>query len=122
MMHRLSRYLFIFLMLALLPLRGWAGNSMAIDMAAMTVAQSRMAGMAGQSSMSADCIMQSQAPSDDVAAQSCSCETCELCLAVADLTPAQWAVSSLIRHSSPLALSTSFTSAASPANFKPPIF
>ena len=121
-MPRFSRFLLISLMLVLLPLRGWAGNVMAVDMAATTMMQAKTAGAAGQTPMPADCIMQSQAPGDDVAAHCCSCDTCELCLAVASLTTAPWSASALIRHSSPLALSASFTSAASAASLKPPIF
>ena len=127
-MYRLPRYLLIALMIVLLPLRGWAGDIMAVDMAATTVMQAKMAGATdetSQAAMPADCIMQPQAPSDDVAAHCChgeTCETCELCLAVASLSTAPWVSSPLVRHSSPLALSASFTSAASAANLKPPIF
>ena len=124
-MYRLPRYLLIALMIVLLPLRGWAGDIMAVDMAATTVMQANMVGATDetiQAAMPVDCIMQPQAPSADVAAQCCSCETCELCLAVASLTTAPWVSSPLVRHSSPLALSASFTSAASAANLKPPIF
>ena len=119
------RYLLIALMVVLLPLRGWAGDVMAVDMAATTVMQAKMVGATdetSQAAMPANCIMQSQASSDDVAAHCCICETCELCLAVASLTTAPWVSSPLVRHSSPLALSASFTSAASAANLKPPIF
>ena len=124
-MHRLPRYLLIALMIVLLPLRGWAGDIMAVDMAATTVMQAKMVGATDETrkaAMPADCIMQPQAPSADGAAHCCSCETCELCLAVASLTTAPWVSSPLTRHSSPLALSASFTSAASAANLKPPIF
>lgn len=120
-MSRFSRFLLIALMLVLLPLRGWAGNIMAVDMAATTVAQAMMAGATGQTPMPADCIMQAQTPGDDVAAQCCSCDTCELCLAVANLTPEPWAASPVIRHSSPLAVNASYSSATSGTHLKPPI-
>ena len=120
-MRCLPRFLLIALMLVLLPSRGWAGNVMAVDMATTTVQQAKMAGATDQSPMPADCIMQSKTPSDDVAGQCCSCETCELCLAVANLTPALWSASLLTRHASPLAFSATFTSATRALGQKPPI-
>lgn len=121
-MHRLCRFLLVALMLVLLPLRGWAGNVMAVDMAAVAVQQVKMVTMTSQAAMPADCIMQSQAPTDDVAAQCCSCDTCELCLAVANLATALWTASPLTRHSSPLAFNASYSSATSATHLKPPIF
>ena len=120
-MLRSTRILFIALMLVLLPLRGWAGNIMAVDMAAATVAQAGVASLASQSPMQADCTMHSQPSTDDAVSLCGSCDTCELCLAVANLTPASWPTSHLMLHSSPLAFNASFSSATSAANLKPPI-
>jgi len=127
-MFRSTRYLLIALMLVLLPLRGWAGNVMAIhmavNMAATAVAQVNMsgvAGMASQTPMPADCTMHSQPSNSDVESTCGSCDTCELCLAVANLTPASWSANELTRHSSPLAFSASFSSAVRAPGFKPPI-
>lgn len=120
-MFRSMRFLFIILMLVLLPLRGWAGNVMAVNMAATTVAQSKINSIASQVSMPADCAMHSQSSTNDAAVYCSNCDTCELCLAVANLTLVSWSASQLIRHSSPLAFDASFSSAVRAPNRKPPI-
>jgi hypothetical protein len=127
-MSRLTRFLFIGLMIVLLPMRSWAGDVMATELA-VNVDASRAA-TAGeqtkvlrahvQASMPADCIMQSQ-PSPDAATHCSSCDTCELCLAVLNPTPIASFASQGVRHISPLATNASFTSAASASNLKPPI-
>ena len=155
-MLRIARFLFLALMLVLLPLRGWAGNVMAIDMAAgMATAAAAAATTAtpaerhapadiaaSQSAMPADCPMHTQAvaagasgdspiesvasavvnPSNQASAYCTSCDTCELCLAVANPAVATLALSQIARRSAPMAFNTSFTSAASASNLKPPIF
>ena len=152
-MLRIARFLFLALMLVLLPLRGWAGNVMAINMAAgmgtATAAAATTAerhapadNAASQSAMPADCPMHTQAlaagapgdsrnesvasavvnPSNQASAYCTSCDTCELCLAVANPAAAAWALSQTERHIVPVAFNTSFTSAASASNLKPPIF
>lgn len=117
----IKRCLLIALMLLLLPLRGWAGNVMAVDMAATAVMQARVVNADIHTAMPADCAMHLQPSTDGASAQCSSCDTCELCLAVANLTPASWSANPLIRHSSPLAFSASFSSAFSASNLKPPI-
>ena len=152
-MLRIARFLFLALMLVLLPLRGWAGNVMAINMVAgMATATATAAttaerhapadNAASQSAMPADCPMHTQAlaagapgdsrnesvasavvnPSNQASAYCTSCDTCELCLAVANPAAAAWALSQTERHIVPVAFNTSFTSAASASNLKPPIF
>ena len=120
-MPRLTRFLFIALMLVLLPLRGWAGNIMAVDMAATAVMQAKMVNADKQMDMPADCAMHSQSSLDDAGPHCGNCDTCELCLAVANLACAPWPASQLTRHSSPLAFDGSFSSAARVPNRKPPI-
>ena len=148
-----ARFLFLALLLVLLPLRGWAGNVMAINMAAgMATAAAATAerhaqadNAASQSAMPADCPMHTQilaagasgdsrtdltneaaaragADASDQAAFCTSCDTCELCLAVANPAVATLALSQIAKRSAPMACSTSFTSAASASNLKPPIF
>lgn len=119
-MRCFCRFLLIALMLVLLPVRGWAGNVMAVDMAAVAVVQARMLTTTALAAMPADCLMQSPS-GDDVAAQCCNCDTCELCLLVVNLTPASWTAAPLIRHSSPVALNASYRSATSATHLKPPI-
>ena len=126
------RYLLITLMIVLLPLRGWAGNAMAVDMAAqqMLLAQvtiANSAAMVAESSMPADCPMLVQAVADkpeqaSPASVHChSCDTCELCLALAASTLTAWPADMMNPPDAPLLVSNAFQSANTAAGFKPPI-
>ena len=119
-MPRLSRFLLIALVLVLLPLRGWAGDVMAVNMGLTAVAQGKISSTA-QSAMSADCGMRAHLTRDD-AAHCSNCDTCELCLAVHNLTIATWADRQQARQVEPLTLDAGFSNAASALNLKPPIF
>lgn len=121
-MPRLTRCLLIALMLVLLPLRGWAGNVTAVDMAAMAVVKSSMANASSQAPMPADCAMHTPTPDAETVSACSNCDTCGLCLVVANLTPALLPFNQLVRHPSPPAFSSGFTSVASTSLFKPPIF
>ena len=120
-MPRLTRFLFIALMLVLLPLRGWAGDAMGVNKAATAVVQAKMDSMTSQAAMPADCAMHAQSSTDDAAAYSSNCDTCELCLAVANLTFATWTDMQQASHLAPLAADASFSNAARAVNLKPPI-
>ena len=86
-MSRLSRFLTIAVMLVLLPLRGWKGDVMAVNMAANAVVQANMGSMTSQATMSADCAVHTQPSIDDEPVTHCDkCDTCKLCPAVANLT------------------------------------
>ena len=127
-MLRLTRFLLIGLLVAMLPLRGWAGDIMAVDM--VTGAASKLAmtsdtptavaAAPSQASMPPDCMMSVQ-PLPDSVTHCSNCDTCELCLAVVNPTAVFWSAGQWLRHSSPLATNASFTSAGSASNFKPPI-
>ena len=126
------RYLVIALMIVLLPLRGWAGNAMAVDMATQQVlmmqdsAASTAAKLAA-SSMPADCQMHDQAVDDKTdqvsrASAHChSCDTCQLCLALASWTHPDWRAAANGRPGTPLLAASGFRSADTAASFKPPI-
>ena len=127
-MLRLTRFLLIGLLVVLLPLRGWAGDIMAVDM--VTGAASKLvmnsdtrgdvAAAPSLASMPPDCMMSAQTTPDS--ATHCSnCDTCELCLAVVNPAAVFWSSGQWLRHSSPLATNASFTSAGSASNLKPPI-
>ena len=116
-MSRLTRYLLIALMLTLLPLRGWAAHVMAVDMAAKAVAVAAVS----KADMPADCVMPMATAEDDMTSGCNSCDTCELCLAVANLTPASWSANHRARHAAPPAFNASFSSATSASHLKPPI-
>lgn len=121
-MSRLTKFLFIALMLIVLPLRGWTGDVMAVNMARSAVAQAKMASMTDSASMPSDCAMHAQQPGTDAAAYCSNCDTCELCLAVANLAFATWVGPQQARHPTPLAFDASFSNAVRATNLKPPIF
>jgi hypothetical protein len=133
------RFLLLALMIALLPVRGWTGNAMAVDMAAQAVAKAQKAGVAAASpeaapgadaSMPADCPMHAQVQVDDAASTDApqaggghcnACDTCELCLALATSTWPDAAPTAFTRHAKPLAIGHGFSSADRFSSFKPPI-
>ena len=120
-MLRLSRFLLIALMLVLLPLRGWAGDVMAVNMAAAAVVQAKMDSVTSQPSMPADCDMLAQPSTDNATANCSNCDTCELCLAVANLTFPTWTDIQQVRPSAPLDFDASFRDAVRTINLEPPI-
>ena len=126
------RYLLVALMIVLLPLRGWAGNAMAVDMAAQQVLMAQAstastAAMVAEAAMPADCPMHLQAVADKVdqtsgASTHChSCDTCQLCLALASWAHMAWPAGAMSRPGAPLLAGTSFRSADTAASLKPPI-
>ncbi len=131
-------------MLLVLPLRGWAGNVMAVDTAVGAAAASSAQAFSGnyaqapaqlpdglldeslakplnQQSMLDDCGMNMQAPGDGEAPVCSSCDTCELCLSVVDPKPMAWLGNHSMRHVSPTAVDAAFSSAAQAFSLKPPI-
>jgi hypothetical protein len=130
------RFLLLALMIALLPVRGWMGNAMAVDMASQAVMKAQKAGsqqdatLTAEDSMPADCPMHAQGAGTDAASPEVgssggshcnACDTCELCLALATSTWPDAAAVSFARHIAPLAMGYRFTSADSFSSFKPPI-
>ena len=132
-MHRFLHLLFVSLLVVLLPLRGWAGDVMAIEMTTKMAAnsaatpannvlnQQEAIPLASQMQMPSDCAMHSQPLAADVAVHCTSCDTCGLCLSVTSLKQVQPPVSRAHQHSSPLALDVSFSSAVKTSDLKPPI-
>lgn len=120
------RYLLLALMITLLPLRGWVGNAMAVDMASQQAVQAQ-ADVKGSSAMPEDCPMHAQAGTeaagDPVAAAThCSdCNTCELCLALASLPWPTVAMGSFTPDAGPPSAGHPFSSAESITRLKPPI-
>lgn len=124
------RYLFVIIMIALLPLRGWAGHVMAVDMASQQVAVAKKAAASQAekeiiAAMPADCPMLAQAGAEDEQAASgahCSCDTCELCLALASVKDTGFFQAVFTPHTTPRAANTGFSSAERATGLKPPIF
>ena len=139
------RYLLIVLMIVLLPVRGWAGNAMAVDMAAqqMAVQQILVAQTSSTSRVSTDAITAGSAMPDDCpmhlqavnvqavddkpgqadtnVAHCHSCDTCELCLALGSWSHTAWVAGTTSRPASLQLTAHDFRSADAAASFKPPI-
>ena len=128
------RCLLIALMIVLLPMRGWAGNAMAVDMAAqqmlmaqISVARTAVMTMTVGSAMPADCPMHLQivadksGPAGTTAVHCHSCDICQLCLALGSWTHTTWFADTMRRPASLLLADHDFRSAETTASFKPPI-
>ena len=135
------RCLLVALMIALLPVRGWVGNAMAVDMAMQQVfmlasaasGKARASGVGGASTpasaMPEDCPMSAQhlgaksveGDQADETAASCSCNSCELCLALATLTFPTLATAAFTPHAEPPSHGTRFSNAERGFSLKPPI-
>lgn len=120
------RYLLLALMVALLPVRGWVGNAMAVDMASQQVLQAQ-AGVETSPGMPEDCPMHAGSAADTVpdpakAAGHCKdCNTCELCLALASFTWSAGAMASFTPAAVPPSAGHPFSSAERSTRLKPPI-
>ena len=134
------RFFFVALMIVLLPLRGWAGHVMAVDMAAQQVAVAHAGGQKSgiqetgsmNGAMPADCLMFSTIPPGSAAsldtekpvtsgAQCNNCDTCELCLALATSAHTEWPTGIAEMHSALVAAGIGFSSADRASSLKPPI-
>jgi hypothetical protein len=114
--------LFVIFMIVLLPLRGWAGDLMSLQMA--------MSGAApgAASAMPADCPMHSQADASSNGADDApmpagmqNCSSCELCIPMAELAEARLDLLTFAAHAKPLMGRVDFISAAAAPTLKPPI-
>lgn len=142
------RFLWVVFLLVLLPLRGWAGQLMAVDMAMQQTAQAVAMAIA-VSTNSADRLMQSH-PSESMAVMPddcpmhveatprgsmngvadasidsvnhCSgCDTCELCLAIASFSVSRLTALPTHAGSTPDGWPRGFRSADRASRLKPPI-
>lgn len=128
------RHLFLIVMIALLPVRGWAVDSMAVSMAARQLnaiesvtTEAINTGVKGQfdsetqATMPTDCPMQVQA-ADKAGAGVChGCNTCQLCMAVVTGYPMTPVGATSLPQATPAIGSISFSSAEPAPGFKPPI-
>lgn len=122
------RYLFVILMIALLPLRGWAGHVMAVEMAAQQITASQHAATAQANNdaapaMPSDCPMLGQAADDGSGKPNspCSCDTCELCVALASARQPVFFEARFTPCTAPQAVIAGFSSADRSTGLKPPI-
>ncbi len=108
-------------MIVVLPLRGWAGDSMSVQMA--TSGLSPEAAIA----MPADCPMRSMhaAVNPDDASQAPAgepdCTTCDLCLPIAELASPAFDAAPFAAHGAPPMRGVAFFSVSTALAFKPPI-
>ena len=128
------RHLLLVLMIALLPVRGWAVDVMALSMAARQLnaienvtaeaINTRATGQSeseNQAAMPTDCPMQVQA-ADKAGAGVChGCNTCLLCMAVVTGYPTIRVGAAPLPQGTQTIGSISFTSAERAPGFKPPI-
>ncbi len=120
------RHLIFALMIALLPLRGWVGDAMAVTMAAQQV--SAVQASADVSAMPEDCHMLSQsthpageATSTGAGGHCADCNTCQLCLSFATLAVFDPPPAVFQPFAGPAPAGTRFNSADSVVSLKPPI-
>ncbi|MFN3571704.1 MAG: hypothetical protein ACK4VX_15585 [Polaromonas sp.] len=120
------RYLLLALMITLLPVRGWVGNAMAVDMASQQALQAQAEGKAS-AAMPEDCPMHAGAAAgaaDDTAtaAGHCNdCDTCELCLALASFSWPSGAMGGFTPAGQAPSGGHPFSSAEGGTRLKPPI-
>jgi hypothetical protein len=85
------RTLVLILMIALLPMRMWAAEGMAVRMAQQQLAASDMSGLDSTEGMADDCPMMAKAKaersSQDQDASTAHCMSCQLCAATACVPP-----------------------------------
>lgn len=128
------RHLLLVLMIALLPVRGWAVDVMALSMAAgqlnaietiateaINTGEKSQFYSESQASMPTDCPMQIQAPDNTSAGVCHGCNTCLLCMAVVTGYPMTLAGAASLPQAEQAFGSASFTSAERAPGFKPPI-
>lgn len=116
--HLRVRRLFIILMIALLPLRGWAGEFMSAQMAAGTAASQAV------DAMPADCPMHAQADASKASHSSSGmegCMSCGLCIPMTEATFARFDGTAFAAHSLPSMPGAKFVSAGRALPLKPPI-
>ena len=128
--HYRMRLLFLILMMALMPLRGIAGDVMAIRMATQLPSQAAAvdAAPSGMTADHADCMGHSEAAARPGPAQGpdsqghcATCPACQVCFSVALpwLVPT-WSAAPL-PHTVPFVLDLTFISAFAAPGLKPPI-
>lgn len=115
--NALMNRLFIILMIALLPLRGWAGDLMSVRMATSSLSP------VAASAMPVDCPMLAKAdPSSEAPLGTDGCTSCDLCVPMAEAVGIKIEVVAVAADASPPMRDVDFMSATSTPNLRPPIF
>ena len=120
----MRRFLFI-LMIALLPLRGWMGEAMATEMAAMNIVAAQATNMRSTADLSeninmSDCDMHKTAKAESSEMNS-TCTHCQACHATGLASAVQITPIDQVQYAQPLAQNSQFASANIAHSQKPPI-
>ena len=122
------RHAILILMVALLPLRGWASESMVVSMAVQQLVAAN-----GESALKAqnvsDCPFVDQmarksttrSSSQPISPLCKGCTTCQLCMALVTGYAPMPPIAAHLQHTKLLSSGISFTSAEHAPRFKPPI-
>jgi cytochrome c553 len=117
---------FIFiLMIALLPLRGWMGEAMATQMAAINIVAAQATNTRATADISLeksmpDCDMHKVTKADSSETQS-TCTHCQACHATGLVSAVQITSFDQVHYAQPLAQNSQFASASIAHSQKPPI-
>ena len=120
----MRRFVFI-LMIFLLPLRGWMGEAMATEMAAMNLVANQATNTLAKASLSSDksmsdCDMHKTKAADNKPAKSL-CTHCQACHATGLVSTVQITSFNQVQYAQPLAQLSQFASASLAHSQKPPI-
>jgi hypothetical protein len=122
----MRRVLIILLLLALVPLRAWAADAMAIQMAGQTHATTQAPTSAETAAAHAKCheaqTPSAAAPETSTSPDTCTaCAACQACFTVALIVPALDSAAQALAHGLPQSAVAQFTSATIALGQKPPI-
>lgn len=126
--------MFVIFLICLLPLRGWAGTAMGMQMATAQVMASNsnvpflkdpnnrtLANMPDDCAMHLDATSTAANKSANSKPPCSGCDTCELCLAIASFSTPQLHTTPLCLRAAPAAAHHGFVSADRASRLKPPI-
>ena len=120
----MRRFIFI-LMIALLPLRGWMGEAMATEMAAMNMIAKQTINTLAAADLSlensvADCDMHKTKAADHTTAKP-SCNYCQACHATGLVSTVQITSFDKVHYAQPLVQAHPYASASLALGQKPPV-
>jgi hypothetical protein len=125
--HRMRRF-FLVLLIVLVPLRVWAAEGMTVKMAGMQLSAAAMAAGEQVKAMPLDCPMMAKAggmqddqQSDNPSQSRTSCQSCQLCMALAAPQTLNLAAPEMIKSGLHIWHPFSYTSADIARDVKPPI-
>lgn len=121
----MRRLVLLLILIALVPLRAWSGDAMAIQMAAQAhVASAELAASPPAAHTSCHEMQAESAPTPpthNTPDPCATCASCQACFTVAVLVPATQSATQALPHGLPQAANAHFTSAVLALGHKPPI-